>query len=205
MKRVLCIMLTVILVLALFAPAGAEAYIHPEADFHLTIPEGWLAVDSANVEEMMGSDQVSTAMAATMESIRGILDSTFCVYLFKADAVLPPFVNIGVEYKGDVDWEITLDDLLATAQEYEAYYLEEQAQFPGYTVSTPASAEQVEDWYPMGYLGGVYEINGYRIALAQVFVAAGTSFYEFTLTAEEDKISDANSDFGDLVASFIAP
>lgn len=205
MKRIFCAMLATILMLALCAPASAEAYTHPEAGFHLTIPEGWLAVDSANVEEMMKSGGVSAEMAAVMESIRGILDSTYSVFLFQEGALLPPFVNVAVEFKGEFDWEITLDDLLATAQAYEAYYLEDGEQFPGYTVRTPAGVEQVEDWYPMGYLGGVYELSGYQIALIQVFVAAGTRFYEFVLTAEEANAIDANSDFGDLVASFVAP
>lgn len=205
MKRILGTMLTAILVLALCAPASAEAYTHPEAGFQLAIPEGWLAVDSANVEEMMGSGRVSAEMAAVMASIRGILDSTYCVYLFKADVALPPFVNIAVEYKGEVDFEITLDDLLVTAQAYEAYYLEDHEQFPGYTVTVPAGAEQAEGWYPAGYLGGVYELSGYRIALEQVFVAVGTRFYEFTLTAEEDKAAEANETFGELVDSFAEP
>lgn len=205
MKRILCAIITAVLALALYAPASAEAYTHPEAGFHLTIPEGWLAVDSANVEEMMKSSRVSAAMAATMASIRGILDSTHCVYLFKADVTQPPFVNISVDYKGDFDWEIILDNLPATAQAYEAYYLDDQEQFPGYTVLTPAGAEQVVGWYPMGYLGGVYEKSGYQNALLQVFVAADTRFYEFTLTAEADKAAEVNEVFGDLVGSFIAP
>lgn len=205
MKRIFCAMLTAILMLALCAPASAEAYTHPEAGFQLTIPEGWLAVDSANVEEMIKSGGVSAQMAAVMESIRGILDSTYSVFLFQEGALLPPFVNVAVEFKGEFDGEITLDDLLATAQAYEAYYLKDSEQFPGYTVRTSAGAEQVEDWYPMGYLGGVYELSGYQIALMQIFVAAGARFYEFALTAEEGNAIDANTDFSDLVASFVAP
>lgn len=203
MKRVLCVMLTAVLVLALCVTACAEAYTHPEAGFQLTIPEGWLAVDSTNVVELINSSRVSAGMADVMVAIRGILDSTYSVFMFQADA--PPFVNVAVEYKGDFDWEITLEDLLVTAQAYETYYLEDPEQFPGYTVVTPAGAEQVEGWYPMGYLGGVYEVSDYRIALMQVFVAAGTQFYEFTLTAEEDKAAEVNKTFGDLVGSFVAP
>ena len=205
MKRILCAVCIPILVLALFAHACAEPYTHPAAGFHLTVPEGWLAVDSANVEETINAGRVSAGMAATMASIRGILDSTLSVFLFKEDAAEPPFVNVSVELKGELDVEITLDDLLETARAYEAYYLENHEQFPGYAVSVPAGAETVEGWYSMGYLGGVYEISGYQIALMQVFVAAGTQFYEFTLTAEEDKASDAGADFGDLVGSFAAP
>lgn len=205
MKHVLFAILAMILVLALCASAGAEAYTHPSAGFHLTIPEGWLAVDSSNVEEIINSGRVSAEMAATMASIRGILDSTLSVFLFKEEVAQPPFVNVSVEFKGELEAEITLEDLLATAQAYEAYYLEDHEQFPEYTVSSPAGADPVEGWYSMGYLGGVYEKSGYRIALAQIFVAAGTQFYEFTLTAEEDKASDATSDFGDLVGSFVAP
>lgn len=198
-------MLTMVLLLVLCAPVLAEAYTHPVAGFQLTIPEGWLAIDSGNVDEIMGSGRVSAEMAATLTAIRETLDNTYCVYLFKENATLPPFINIAVAYKGDFDWEITPDDLLVTAQAYEAYYLEEQAQFPGYTVMTPAGAEQIEGWYPMGYLGGVYEMSGYRIGLAQVFVAIGPQFYEFTLTAEEDQVADANSDFGELTSSLVAP
>lgn len=153
----------------------------------------------------MNSGRVSADMAATMNSIRGILDSTLCVFLFKEDVTVPPFVNVGVEFKGEMEQNITIDDLRVTAQAYEAYYLETPDQFPAYAVSTPAGAEQVEGWYPMGYLGGVYEKSGYRIGLAQIFVAAGVQFYEFTLTAEEGKAADTNLDFGNLVGSFVAP
>lgn len=205
MKRILCTMLTAILILSLCAPASAEAYIHPMAGFQLTIPEGWLAVDSTTVDEVIHSSRVSADMAATMASIRGILDSTLSVFLFQEDAQLPPFVNVAVELKGELDWEITLDDLLATAQAYEAYYLEDHEQFPSYTVLTPAGVDQVEGWYPMGYLSGVYEKSGYQIALIQVFIASGALFYEFTLTAEAEKAAEANEIFGDLVGSFISP
>lgn len=205
MKRILCAMLTAVLVLVLCAPAMAGAYTHPEAGFQLTIPEGWVAVDSVNVEEVINAGGLSAALVATITSIREMLDSTYSVYLFKKDAAQPPFVNIGVEYKGDFDWEISLDDLLVTAQAYEAYYLEEQEQFSGYTVLTPAGSDQMEGWYPIGYLGGAYELSGYQIGLAQVFVAAGVQFYEFTLTAEEDDIDGASDAFSELVGSFIAP
>lgn len=164
-----------------------------------------MAVDSSNAEEIINSDRVSAEMAATITLIRGILDSTLCVFLFKEDVVAPPFVNVAVEFKGELEADITLDDLLATAQAYETYYQEDQEQFPGYTVSAPAGVEQVEGWYSMGYLGGVYEKSGYRIALAQIFVAAGTRFYEFTLTAEEDKSAAASVEFGELVGSFVTP
>jgi len=100
MKRVLCIILTAVLLLSLYASASAGAYTHPTAGFHLTIPEGW---------------------------------------------------------------------------------------------------------YPMGYTGGVYEKNGYRMSLSQIFVADGARFYEFTLTAQEDKRSEAGLDFSNLVSSFTPP
>lgn len=205
MKRTLCAMLSAILVLALCAPANAEAYTHPAAGFQLTIPEGWIAVDSTNVEEMINSDRVSAELATTLTTIRPILDSTFTVFLFKQDAVAPPFVNVAVEFKGELEAAITPNDLLATAQAYEAYYLEDQEQFPGYTVLTPAGAQEVEGWYSMGYLEGVYEKSGYRIGLSQIFIAAGTRFYEFTLTAEESKVQEANTGFVQLAGSFIAP
>jgi hypothetical protein len=130
-----------IFALALCAPASAEAYTHPTAGYQITIPEGWIAVDSANADEVISSGAVSEAMAATITLIRPMIDSEPCVYLFKADAVEPPFINVSINYKGDMEQEITLDDLLATAQAYQAYYLEETEQFPGYPPSAwPASA-----------------------------------------------------------------
>ena len=205
MNRILCIILAAVLFLPLCASASAGAYTHPAAGFHLTIPEGWMAVDSSNVEEIISSGRVSADMAATLAAIRAIMDIQPCVYLFKEDAAAPPFVNASVAYKGEQEEEIILADLLATAQAYEAYYLENQEQFPGYTVTAPAGSDQPEGGYPMGYMGGMYEKNGCRISLSHVFVAAGPRFYEFTLTAEEDKASGAGPDFSDLVGSFAAP
>ena len=205
MKRFLCVILAAVLFPLLCASASAGAYTHPAAGFHLTVPEGWLAIDSANVEEIIHSGRVSADMAATLTAIRGIMDSQLCVYLFKEDVAAPPFANVSVVYKGEQEEEITLADLRATAQAYESHYLENQEQLPGYTVATPAGSDQPEGWYPMGYLGGVYEQSGYRISLSQVFVAAGARLYEFTLTAEEGKASDAGADFSNLVGSFVAP
>lgn len=205
MKIILRAMLTLLLLLTFCASASAAAYTHPSAGFQLTIPEGWLTVDSTNVEQLINSDQVSAGMVTTLASIRPILDSTSSVFLFQEDAAQPPYVNVAVEYKGEMEAEITVEDLLATAQAYEAYYLDDQEQFPGYTVVTPAGAEPVEGWYSMGYLGGMYEKSGYRIALTQIFVAADTRFYEFTLTADEDSASTAYTDFVEFIGSFVAP
>jgi tetratricopeptide (TPR) repeat protein len=206
MKRILYALLTSFLALAFCASASAAtAYTHPTVGFHLEIPEGWLPIDSTSAEETVSSGRVSLEMATVITSILPILDGSSCVYLFKESAAKPPFVNVSVDYRGDQEEAITVNDLLTTSQAYETYYLETQDQFPGYTVTTSAGAEETEGWYSMGYLGGVYEKGSYRIALAQVFVAAGMSLYEFTLTAEESDQAGATDDFSNLIGSFIAP
>ncbi|MCL1854713.1 MAG: tetratricopeptide repeat protein [Clostridia bacterium] len=201
MKRFLCVMLAAVLFLSLCSSASAAEYAHPVAGFHFTVPEGWMAIDSANIEEVMGSGRLSADMTTVVASIRGILDSTLSVYLFKEDVAQPPFVNVCVEDKGAVEEEITPDDLLTIIRGYEAHYLET---LPGYTILVPAGIGQLGG-YPMGHLSGGYEQGGYRIALSQAFVVTDARFYEITLTAEEGEAAAAMADFGDLVASFAAP
>jgi hypothetical protein len=193
------------LTLVLCAAAGAEAYTHPAAGYHLTIPEGWMVVDSANVDEVISSGRMSDIMAATITSLRGMIDSEPCVYLFQADAVEPPFINVSINLKGELEEDITLDDLLATAQAYQAYYLEETEQFPGYTIANEAEAGQAEGGYPMGILGGVFMKGDYQIMLIQIFIGAGAQFYECTLTAELKNFEDAASGFMEMVESFRGP
>jgi len=207
MKRGLAITVVFsMLALVLCAPASAEAYTHPVAGYHLTIPEGWIAVDSANADAVIGSGQISDAMAATITAIRGMIDSALCVFMFRADAAEPPFINISVELKGELEQDITADDLLAIAQDYQAYYLAETEQFPEYTVAMEAGAGQEEGVeYPMGLLCGVYLKGDYQIAMFQVFIGAGAQFYEFTLTAEAENFEGAATEFMEIVTSFSAP
>ena len=204
MKRILFVLLTTILFLSLCSSASAAQYTHPTAGFQLTIPEGWVAIDSTNAEEIINSSRLNAGLTANIASMRGLLDSTHSVYLFKEDVARPPFINVGIEYKAELDEAVTLEDVLKNAQAYEAYYLNDHEKYPGYTVSNPAGAEQVGD-YLMGHLSGVYEISGHRIALAVVSVADSTRWYDFVLIGEEDQVSDAISDFGEMVASFAAP
>ena len=206
MKRGLAITVVfIMLALVLCAPASAEAYTHPVAGYHLTIPEGWIAVDSANADAVISSGQISDAMAATINAVRGMIDSTLCVFMFKADAVEAPFINISVELKGELEQDITADDLLAIAQDYQAYYSEHAEQFPEYTVAMEADAGQEEGGYPMGLLCGVYVKSDYQIALFQVFIGAGAQFYEFTLTAEVEDFEGAAAEFMEIAASLNAP
>ena len=207
MKRILCAVLTAALALALCASAGAEAYTHPTAGFHLTIPEGWLAVDSVNAEEIVNSGWVSEDLAAMITHLRNALDSSHIVYLYQEEAAEPPFVNMQVELLVELDDDITLDDLLAIVQEQEAYCLEDPEHYPGYTVTVPADAEPVDGWLSMGYLGGVYDmpVYHYRVTISQIFVAIGPQCYSFLLTGEESQTPDAIDDFDDLLGSFVAP
>lgn len=77
-----------------------------------------------------------------------------------------------------------------TQQAYEAHYLEDQEQFPGYTVSTPAGAEQVEGCYRIGYLGGVYEKS--------VGAASGAQANEEAILARGAELMEAKNFEGAL-------
>jgi len=198
-------LLASVLALALYASAGAEAYTHPTAGYHLTIPEGWLAVDSASAEEIVNSGWVSEDLAAMITHLRDDLVNSHIVYLYQEDAEEPPFVNMQVNLRRVLEEDITLDVLLATVQAQEAYYLENSEEFSGYTVTVPADAELVDDWLSVGYLGGVYDLTGNRITISQILVGIGPQYYSFMLTGEESQTPDVDAVFGDLVESFVAP
>ena len=206
MKRIICVALTVVFALSLCASAVAEVYTHPTAGFQLTIPEGWMAVDIANLDEILAAGKVSEYMAANLNALRGILGSVEGLYIFKADATTPPFINMSVNYKGSQETDFTADDMLEIAEAYEDLYLKTPEQFPGYTAAMDAAAYEVEDRYVMSYLVGVYAPQDTGICLMQVLVGVDSRFYEFTLTCVVDDFDDdvATALFG-LVDSLVAP
>ena len=185
--------------------AGASAYTNPSSGFYLMIPAGWIAVGSANMDEIISSGLVSDELVVTIYSVSYILDGTPVVLLYKADVLSPPFTHIGVSYLGEVEKAITFEDLLDITRMAESYYLENEKNYPGYTVTTQAVVDQVSTWYPVGHFGGVFETDGNRLAVAHFYVADGAHLYEFGVFAEEDILSGVLDDFADLLDSFLPP
>ena len=101
MKRILCTTLALLLTLILCASASAA--------------------DNATVEDIVASGKISEGIVTTLDSIRDLLSSKPCVFLIQEGEAKAPFVNIAVEYKGEIDTDFAVEVLRAIAQSCETY------------------------------------------------------------------------------------
>jgi len=68
MKRLLSALLTLILIPAVCVTALAEQYTHPVAGYGFAVPEGWFAVDSDSVEEIIARSSMNVELSDSIRS-----------------------------------------------------------------------------------------------------------------------------------------
>lgn len=200
-KRLLALVSAVLLVLSLSLGALAEEtlYTQPDGLYTVTVPEGWLVVDAANVEailEQAGKEEsFNSAIRTALQQAAGVPIAIFYAPDASVDGVM---ANINIAAI-DLGMAVSADMLLTMAPQLDAQF---KATFADWEAADEAALVDLGVRQIMG-MGGTYTLLDKTMSMQQAFFTVGTTMYTVTLTATPDTLDSYAEAFAQLLGTLV--
>jgi len=172
-------LLALVFALMLFAvPVLAETYTHPTQGFSVECPEGWLAVDAANIDDYIAAYE-NGEMTFTGLNKDTLTQLKAQITAQDATILIDPLANNIVIAGADIGMPFTMDVFQAAMTPTLLQKI--QSGVPGITFVDEGSIVEMNGRQYMTIVG-TYEMNGVTVGVQQIYYLEGTCMYVFNVT-----------------------